>query len=400
MPSFFEMFSFLRQLSPSLYERYETMERNVRSSSNSFFDSYLGLAEEILRIVMAEVGEAESSHATAGAILRMPSVREHLLSAGLDEKTLGKLGDYILKINAHKHNKEKTVTSEIVISYLSVLHRVAGAFAIARGIPVPPFVEEYYRAVFGTLHTESAAVREELSERIYDLTSRVDELVLATEKESDLSDLSDSWERERRRREFSLFVATAQRYYRVPFPQEMLFSAWHRLLLSFFAFALSSIAMAILYLFVNGWQTDMWFFFISVLAFGFAVFSLRSLPARIHERWYALIVKAPRNSEGVRISTFSLSAPVFLFFFLYGGIVLIFILFLAMRGSLILALLCGGATLASAVVFYCFLRSIFRLFSVIEFVGDKKGKWEGKRAFYDLTLCRYLCEDEIAGLHL
>ena len=50
------MFSFLKELDYRLFERYRTLERNIKSASNSFYDSYLDLQEQFLRIVLEKEG--------------------------------------------------------------------------------------------------------------------------------------------------------------------------------------------------------------------------------------------------------------------------------------------------------------------------------------------------------
>ena len=100
------MFSFLGDLSPALADRYQTVERNIRAAGNSFFDAYLGLAEELLRTVLQSSGAELPPRQTAGELIRYTPLRTCLLGIGVEEATLGKLGDYILKINRHKHAKE------------------------------------------------------------------------------------------------------------------------------------------------------------------------------------------------------------------------------------------------------------------------------------------------------
>ena len=50
------MFGFLKDLDYRLFERYRTLERNIKSASNSFYDSYLDLQEQFLRIVLENEG--------------------------------------------------------------------------------------------------------------------------------------------------------------------------------------------------------------------------------------------------------------------------------------------------------------------------------------------------------
>ena len=46
------MFSFLKDLDYRLFERHRTLERNIKSTSNSFYYAYLNLQEQFLRIVL------------------------------------------------------------------------------------------------------------------------------------------------------------------------------------------------------------------------------------------------------------------------------------------------------------------------------------------------------------
>lgn len=39
------MFEFLKQLDERLYVRYQTLERNIKAASNSFYDSFLDLQD-------------------------------------------------------------------------------------------------------------------------------------------------------------------------------------------------------------------------------------------------------------------------------------------------------------------------------------------------------------------
>ena len=45
------MFKFLQEIDGKLYQRYLTIERNVKAGSNSFYDSYLDLQEQFVKLV-------------------------------------------------------------------------------------------------------------------------------------------------------------------------------------------------------------------------------------------------------------------------------------------------------------------------------------------------------------
>ena len=67
------MFSFLKDLDYRLFERYRTLERNIKSASNSFYDSYLDLQEQFLRIVLENECVETSSGNSAGSLLKNPA---------------------------------------------------------------------------------------------------------------------------------------------------------------------------------------------------------------------------------------------------------------------------------------------------------------------------------------
>ena len=123
------MFTCLEAISLNLYERYLTVERNIKARSNSFYDSYLDLQEQFIKLVLAEQAFEIKVQETCGAILRKDDVRAYFLEGlGIDEYTYNKMQDYTLKVNAHKHKGEKTVQIETIVNYLpSPLTRKARA---------------------------------------------------------------------------------------------------------------------------------------------------------------------------------------------------------------------------------------------------------------------------------
>lgn len=45
------MFDYLTKIEPRLYDRFLTVERNIRAASNSFYDAYLDFQEQFVRCV-------------------------------------------------------------------------------------------------------------------------------------------------------------------------------------------------------------------------------------------------------------------------------------------------------------------------------------------------------------
>lgn len=105
----------------SLTTRLDTLERNIKSKSNSFYDSYLDLLEATIKYILDENNIAYDDSRTCGYLVKEESIKNFLLVAlKLDDYTYNKLPDYIKKCNDHKHKKEKTLGVESIINYLKV----------------------------------------------------------------------------------------------------------------------------------------------------------------------------------------------------------------------------------------------------------------------------------------
>lgn len=50
------MFKHLQEIDYKLYERYLTLEKNIKAGSNSFYDAYLDLQEQFVEAVAVFVG--------------------------------------------------------------------------------------------------------------------------------------------------------------------------------------------------------------------------------------------------------------------------------------------------------------------------------------------------------
>ena len=68
------MFEYLIQIEPRLYDRYLTVERNIKSASNSFYDSYLDMQEQFVKTVIMAAGIDFKPNETCGALLKKPDV--------------------------------------------------------------------------------------------------------------------------------------------------------------------------------------------------------------------------------------------------------------------------------------------------------------------------------------
>ena len=109
----------MKLFNDSLTNRYNTLERNVKSKSNSFYDSYLDLLEATIKYILDENNLEYDDSRTCGYIIREDSIKSFFKNElKLDSYTFDKIPDYIKKCNDHKHKKEKWLSIESVINLI------------------------------------------------------------------------------------------------------------------------------------------------------------------------------------------------------------------------------------------------------------------------------------------
>ena len=179
------MIDYLQKFDSRLYERYLTVERNIKAGSNSFYDSYLDLQEQFLRFIITEAGLDSTTRETCGALLKRPDVRELCLSTiGIEQAVFNKLEDYTLKVNAHKHKGEKKVQLETIINYMRIFYGVLIAYATYCCMETIAFNPDYFTGIFGIYEKENAALKAEAQKLKEDLCASIEAQKL---KESDIA---------------------------------------------------------------------------------------------------------------------------------------------------------------------------------------------------------------------
>ena len=179
------MFNFLDSIDHNLYERYLTLERNIKARSNSFYDAYLDLQEHFVKLVLADQAFEIKVQETCGAILRKEEVRAYFMETlQIDEYIYNKMQDYTLKVNAHKHKGEKSVQIETIVKYLRVFYNAASAYANSKAIDVESFDANYYISIFGIFEKENSELRCEMEQLKEELATSVEEGKL---KDSDIA---------------------------------------------------------------------------------------------------------------------------------------------------------------------------------------------------------------------
>ena len=82
------MFDHLIQIDPRLYDRFLTVERNIKSASNSFYDSYLDMQEQFVKSVLVAQGIELKANETCGAMLKRSEAKEYFVNTlGIDDYT-------------------------------------------------------------------------------------------------------------------------------------------------------------------------------------------------------------------------------------------------------------------------------------------------------------------------
>lgn len=159
------MFDFLSYLGNKVVGRYKTVESNIRSRSNSFYDSFLDLLEDTVKTILVNEDIGYDGR-TCGEILREPDANNFFRhKADIDKDAYSKIGDYIKKINEHKHHNEKYVSSDTVVSYMSAYYAFITPYFSMKGIETPPFNETYFRAIYG-ITIERSKELDNLSQKV------------------------------------------------------------------------------------------------------------------------------------------------------------------------------------------------------------------------------------------
>lgn len=157
------MFKHLQEINYKLYERYLTLEKNIKAGSNSFYDAYLDLQEQFVKWVALSCDDAIDVRETCGELLRREDIKKFISAdLGVDDFTYSKMKDYTLKVNAHKHRGEKNIQIDTIVSYMRIIYNVTTAYATYKKIEVNEFDANYFISIFGVFEKENIALKTEM----------------------------------------------------------------------------------------------------------------------------------------------------------------------------------------------------------------------------------------------
>ena len=153
----------MKLFNDSLTMRFNTLERNIKSKSNSFYDSYLDLLEATIKYFLDENNVVYDQSRTCGFLVKEESIKKFLLvNLKLDDYTYNKLPDYIKKCNDHKHKKEKNLGIDSIINYLKVYYDLINYYIdYIKGVRVE-FDANYFSSIYGETERLNNEYKEEV----------------------------------------------------------------------------------------------------------------------------------------------------------------------------------------------------------------------------------------------
>ena len=156
----------------SLTMRFNTLERNIKSKSNSFYDSYLDLLEATIKYFLDENNIIYDDSRTCGYLVKVESIKFFLLNVvKLDDYTYNKLPDYIKKCNDHKHKKEKNLGIDSIINYLKVYFDLVNYYKDFINDVKIEFDANYFLSIYG----ETERLNNEYKDEILKLKNELKE---------------------------------------------------------------------------------------------------------------------------------------------------------------------------------------------------------------------------------
>lgn len=157
------MFKHLQEIDYKLYERYLTLEKNIKAGSNSFYDAYLDLQEQFVKAVAVFCGFDVKARETCGELLRRDDIKNFFKDVlRVDDFTYTKMQDYTLKVNAHKHKGEKNIQIDTIVSYMRIIYDATIAFAIYKKVKINEFDASYFISIFSEFEKENTALKIEM----------------------------------------------------------------------------------------------------------------------------------------------------------------------------------------------------------------------------------------------
>lgn len=169
-----KMFEYLKLIDEKIYNRYQTVERNIKAASNSFYDAYLDMLEQFVKFVIEKAGS--EFFGTCGQMLMRQEIKNYFLeTVRLDEFSYNKMRDYTQKVNAHKHKNEKNIMPDTIVTYMKVFHTVTSAYVLYCGEVACGFDANYFLDIFGQYEKLNDRLRKSVDDLRAELSRSIEE---------------------------------------------------------------------------------------------------------------------------------------------------------------------------------------------------------------------------------
>lgn len=133
----------------NLNKRYYTLLDTIKSASNSFFDVYNSLIENILKKCILDRFDEKATGSTYTIINKYRDYFSNEIK--MNDLLINKILDYAQKINKHKHSSEKDISFELVVKYYNVLYSLVYKIALYYKFTIPKMDESYLESIYNTL---------------------------------------------------------------------------------------------------------------------------------------------------------------------------------------------------------------------------------------------------------
>ena len=184
------MYTLFNKLDSRLGNRYRTIETNIKAKSNSFYESLLALLEGLARLIASEQKiEIEAEYDTLIGIIRVKSFEKYCLANGFSKNDYEALFALAKSVNEHKHDVEKEITLDAVLSYLEGAYKFAAMYYCVKfGIAPESFDKKEISDLYGSTEKEIESL---LREKQKLQESLLNESAASTLLQSDLARIKE-----------------------------------------------------------------------------------------------------------------------------------------------------------------------------------------------------------------
>ncbi len=171
------MFEFISSLGEEISSRYQTLIRDIKSKSSSFYDAYLDLQEASIKAIIDLYAIKYDETRTCGYLLRNEEIKRLFIDTlKVPQDIYETIGDRTLKVNRHKHRKQGHLTLDSIIAFMKTYHKFMSICCKSN----ESFESDYFHSIFGEYEMVNKALRQERD----DIVSELEELA----KEKRLTD--------------------------------------------------------------------------------------------------------------------------------------------------------------------------------------------------------------------